>query len=87
MPTVFRGGDFHVIILPPPREHGPPHVHVLKAGATVIIYLPQGDQMLAVRKINGMRDDDVTRALRLVEEHAEFLITVWRRYHGLSQTD
>ena len=33
MPIVFRLDGFEVVILLPPREHGPAHVHVTKAGA------------------------------------------------------
>jgi hypothetical protein len=35
MPTVLVQGGFKVRILLPPREHGPAHVHVHKAGGLV----------------------------------------------------
>jgi hypothetical protein len=39
----MRSGGFAVRILLPPREHGPPHVHVVKAGAKVVIRLGGAD--------------------------------------------
>ena len=87
MPTVLRKDGFEVRIRLPPREHPPPHVHVHKAGGMLIVNLPDGDRPLVVREIDHMRDGDVTAAIHLVQAHAEHLIVMWRRYHGLSQTD
>ena len=36
-PTVLRGRGFDVRVYPPPREHGPAHVHVVKDDAEVVI--------------------------------------------------
>jgi hypothetical protein len=81
MPTVLDVGGFHVRVLLPPREHGPPHVHVYKAGGLVVIDLPDIDQPLSVRRVSAMRDADVVKAFRLVEAHVDFLLSQWRRYH------
>ena len=82
MPTVLDVGGFRVRILLPPREHGPPHVHVSKAGAVVVIDLPDGDQPLGIRKLRGMRAVDVVTAFRLVEANVEMLLEQWSKYHG-----
>lgn len=82
MPTVLRDGGFEVRILLPPREHGPPHVHVRKSGGMVIINLPDGNSLLSVRSVTRrMSDATVLAAFRLVEANVEMLLTEWRRYH------
>ena len=82
MPTVLEDGGFQVRVLLPPREHGPPHVHVLKAGASVVITLPDGTKPLSIRTVSRMKNADVVAAFRLVEAHTEALLAAWRRYHG-----
>jgi len=82
VPTVLKDGGFHLRILLPPREHGPAHVHVRKAGAVVVIDLPDANQSLGIRKIRRMRETDVMAAFRLVEANVELLLEHWRRYHG-----
>ena len=82
MPTVLKRGGFHVRILLPPREHGPPHVHVRKAEAVVVIDPPDEDRPLSLRTIRRMRDVDVVAAFRLVEANVELLLEQWRKYHG-----
>ena len=82
MPTVLDVDGFQVRIRLPPREHGPAHVHVWKAGTHVVINLPQGDQPLGIRIVHRMRDLDVVAAVRLVEANVELLLTEWRKHHG-----
>ena len=71
-------------ILLPPREHGPPHVHVYKAGGLVVVDLPVQGQPLRIRRISRMRDADVVAAVRLVETLTDKLMEDWERYHGPS---
>jgi hypothetical protein len=82
MPTVLRADGFEVRILLPPREHGPAHVHVRKAGAVVVIDLPAGDSPPVVRTVRRMRAADVVAAVRLVEANGDMLLEQWRQYHG-----
>ena len=82
MPTVLEFAGFRVRILLPPREHGPAHVHVRKAGAVVVIDLPDGERSLGIRTVKGMRDADVVTAFRLVEANLPMLLEQWRKYHG-----
>lgn len=78
MPTVLRVDGFRFLILLPPREHGPAHVHVERGGATMIVEL----LTLLVRDVRGMSDADVRKAVRIVEENDGTLIAEWRRIHG-----
>ncbi len=73
MPTVLLIDGFAVSIRLPPREHGPPHVHVWKGGQHVVISLGDAHQGPALRDVPGMNKLDVARALRIVESHQEFL--------------
>lgn len=82
MPTVLLDGGFRVVIFFPPREHGPPHVHVRKAGDEIIIELAAEGKSQRIRKIIGMRDLDVAAAFWLVEQNAGYLLERWRAYHG-----
>ena len=82
MPTVLNVDGFQVRILVPPREHGPAHVHVWKAGTVLVINLPGGDQLLSLRNVRGMRTADIVAAFRLVEENVGLLLQQWRKYHG-----
>ena len=70
------------MIFPPPREHGPPHVHVRNARGKVVIELPSPGQRASVRRIINMRTSDVGGALRIVEESADELLMRWRELHG-----
>ncbi len=83
MPTVLRSGRFRVMIFGPPREHGPPHVHVYKGGeGTVVGLLWREPQIPAVRDAVDLGPRDVARALQVVRAHAEYLPKRWRQIHG-----
>lgn len=82
VPTVLRVGRYRVVLLLPPREHEPPHVHVHTADGEVVIELATTDVSQTVRSVAKMRTSDVVAAFRLVEEHAEYLHERWREYHG-----
>jgi hypothetical protein len=77
MPTLIRREGFEVRIYT--FDHPPPHVHVFKAGAVVRIEL----STCTVTDIVGeISDRDVTRAERLVAEHADVIQRAWERLHG-----
>jgi hypothetical protein len=78
MPTVLRENGFDIVMLLPPREHGPAHVHVRKAGGEAVIVLSS----LAVRKVEGMRSADVVAAVGIVADHKSELLAAWRKHHG-----
>jgi len=81
MPTVLVQDDFHIRIYLPPREHTPPHVHVVRAGGEIVVALGDADVAPAILEIHGMRSRDVVRAYRLVEGNKKMLLRAWRRYH------
>jgi Domain of unknown function (DUF4160) len=87
MPTVLVQGGFNVRILLPPREHGPAHVHVHKAGGLVVIDLPTEGRGVRIRTVSRMRVPDVIGAVRLVEANAALLLGEWRRHHGHAPTE
>ena len=82
MPTGLRVGGFRVVILLPPREHRPPHVHVRNADGEVVIVLAADGGRQSVREVAGMRSRDVVTAFRIVEEHAGYLLERWGEFHG-----
>jgi hypothetical protein len=82
MPTVLRRAGFRVVVFPPPREHGPPHVHVQDSEGEVVIELATTRRRQRIRRVSGMHDNNVVKVWRLVEAHADYLLTCWRKYHG-----
>ncbi len=89
MPTVFEQDGFAVRIYLPPREHWPPHVHVVRDDGEVVIWLGDGRTPPSVREVSPsvrevcrMRDKHVVQAFRIVEAHHDELLTAWRTYHG-----
>lgn len=82
MPTALRVDGFRVVIYLPPREHEPPHVHVWKDDAEVVIDLATPRRRQTIRSVSRMRTADVTKAFWIVEENTDYLLRVWREYHG-----
>ena len=74
MRTLIRYEGFEVRIYT--FDHSPPHVHVFKAGAVVRIEL---SSCTVTEIVGDISDRDVTRAERLVAEHADALRQTWRR--------
>lgn len=75
MPVVYRKDGFTIIIYP--HDHGPPHVHVIRAEGEVVIEL----DTLRVRRNNGMRDKAVVRAVAIVAGIHDLLIERWKEIH------
>lgn len=82
MPRVHEAGGFKVYIYLPPAEHGPPHVHVVKAGSEIVIHIGTGKALQPRRVFGPISDRDVVRAVRLVESLEDELLEKWREYHG-----
>ena len=59
------------------RDHEPPHVHVWRAEAELIVSL----NPIEIRENNGMSPSDVRKAITLVEDHQVKLLLEWRRFH------
>ena len=81
-----------MLILSPPREHGPAHVHVLKgsgAGESEVVFelgqpIATGMEWnsIRLREVEGMRQSDVVIAARLVQRHLILLRERWIAIHG-----
>jgi hypothetical protein len=78
MPTVLRVDGFSVRIYP--NDHTPEHVHVLKAGAEVIITI-EANAPVVIREVTRMRPSDVAAAVRLIEDHVDLLLQYWNEIH------
>lgn len=81
MPTVLRESGFRVVIYTR-DEHPPAHVHVWKAGGEVVIHLGDAEESPSLREVNGMSKRDARKALDLVTEYQDFLLTRWEEIHG-----
>ncbi len=83
MPTIIVEDGFRVVVFGPPREHRPPHVHVVKGTVgPVIIRLAIERRPPAVWAVYGLADRDVLAAFRLVVKYHDRLLAQWRRIHG-----
>lgn len=82
MPTVIRSGGFAIRILFPPREHGPPHVHVVKGDAEAVIRLGEPGEVVELVTVYGMKRSDMVRAVRLVQIWKDDLLAMWKATHG-----
>lgn len=80
-PTLLRSHGFAVRMYLPPREHGPAHVHVVKADGEVVVTLGDHDRAPMPTRVVNLRDIDVIAAVRLVAAHNEELMAQWRSYH------
>ena len=77
MPTVLNAGGFRVKINT--DDHLPMHVHVWYQGNVLIVEF-ENDVM--PRDNFGFSRRDESRALRLVTDNREFLISEWTKIHG-----
>jgi hypothetical protein len=83
MPTVIDRDGFKVRVLGPPREHPPAHVHVERGReALVVMRLGIDGGPPKIWQVYKMRNQDVIRAFRLVEENHELLLAEWEKIHG-----
>lgn len=82
MATVLRAGRFRVAVYGPPREHQPPHVHVVVGRGQVIVRLGAAGVPPTVWAVYGLNDRDAMRAFRLVERHLGECRSAWEALHG-----
>jgi hypothetical protein len=81
----LRTDGFRVLILFPPREHPPPHVHVVNGDGIAVIYLSTARHAQRTDRVEGMSRRDARRAERLVRKHSAFLLNKWRAIHGYEE--
>lgn len=76
-------GAFSVYVYSPPREHGPPHVHVeCTRGGELVVFLGTDEEGPSLWQNHHMSALDARQALRIVEQHQSRLLGEWRRLHG-----
>ena len=75
---VERGLNFRVFI----KDHQPPHVHVVKAGTTVVIYLGDDNTRPSIRENYDMNTSDIRKALEITAENQDAFLKKWRKYHA-----
>ena len=79
MVTIFRGSGLQVVIFV--DDHEPAHVHVFGDGQAKINLLgPNGEPELIWA--DGMKRNDVRRALQIVIEHKALFLRKWTEIHG-----
>ena len=78
MPKITVEGFDLIVNTRDERGHRP-HVHVLKAGGKVQVFL---DATLQPYKLNRMSKRDVARARELVGEFFDVLLGWWEKYNG-----
>jgi hypothetical protein len=82
MVRVYDSGGFRVYVYSPPREHQPPHVHVVSMnGGEVLVLLGDDETAPSLWQNHHMSAADAREALRIVEEHQQQFLAEWRRLH------
>lgn len=82
MPTVLVRDGFRVLVLLPPREHAPAHVHVVKGNGELLVYLSLNGASLEIRENRGMKRADARRAYAIVSANVQLCCDAWEKYHG-----
>ncbi len=78
MPTVLRQDGFDVAIRP--RDHGPPHVHVLCGGEEVVIFLGVDEDIPRIRENRGMTMRNIRRAMDIVIANNDRFMVICEEY-------
>lgn len=77
MPTVLRDGPYRFYFYShEPNE--PPHVHVDRDDATAKFWLTP----VTLASSLGFKSHELTRILRLVQDHREELKNAWNAFHS-----
>ena len=79
MVTIYRAHGLRVIIFT--DDHEPAHVHVFGDGQ-VKINLIGPDGAAALVWAQGMKGNDVRRAVQIVQDQQEAFLARWREIHG-----
>ena len=80
MPTLLLEGGFKFRVFL--RDHNPPHIHVVKGKATVVISLGDNKTRPRIHQNYGMQPRDIRKALKITAENQNTFLTQWRKYHG-----
>jgi hypothetical protein len=82
--TILENSRWKIKIFAPPKEHGPPHVHVIAKGenAEVKILL----ENLEVIGSTRFSKKTVTGIVRFIYENYEHISNCWEALHGKKET-
>ncbi len=80
MATVLRINGYVVRIWS--NDHLPRHVHVFKGNGECVINLVGENGNPELREFYDMKRSEVAKAIRIVCDHQEKLISEWNRIHG-----
>lgn len=80
MPTVLTVDGFAIRIYT--HDHSPAHVHVVRAGAVVVITLPTETADASIERVGRMTRSNIRKALDLVIANAVLLQEKWEEIHG-----
>ncbi len=72
MPTVHRQDGFAFRIYP--NDHGPPHVHAVKAGLMARLAIGGAGEAPRVLSLHGMSDRDAAQAVRIAANVQNLLL-------------
>lgn len=79
MVTIYRAHGLRVIIFT--DDHEPAHVHVFGDGqAKINLIGPDG--VPALVKAEGMKANDLRRAMQMVRDRQGQFLAKWREFHG-----
>lgn len=78
--TVLENDKWKVKVYSPPREHGPPHVHVISKGdnADVKIYL----ETLEVKGKTKFSKKSIKKIIKHLYKNYDYLMDRWETLHG-----
>lgn len=79
MVTIYRAHGLRIIIFT--DDHEPAHVHVFGDGQAKI-NLVGPDGIPALVSAEGMKANDLRRAVQLVHDQREQFLAKWREIHG-----
>ncbi len=77
MPMILRSNGFLFVIYP--NDHEPPHVHIFRAGAELIIDLAiKGDEPV-IRDVYRMKNREIAIAMAIVRANNDLFLKCWRK--------
>lgn len=79
MPTILRSNGFLFVIHP--NDHEPPHVHIFRAGAEMIINLGIDGGEPVIRDVYRMRNRDIEVALANTRVNNDVFLRRWREVY------
>lgn len=79
MPKALELGGFKVYVYVRNERGHRPHVHVWGKSGELVVLL---DDAVTIRDRRGMTLSEARRAKRVVAEHRDELLEIWRYYHG-----